>query len=82
MTKDQLLTRLSEIETARAEAEAREAQLLLDRDQLIYDALTATPKTASSAEIAQAIHVDRSWPYTIRDGFPERLRRWQAQHTV
>lgn len=79
MTKDVLLQRLAEIEEARLEHEEKEKALLIARDALIYEALVADPPIAKSAEIARVIGVDRSWPYTIRDGYPERRRIWDAR---
>lgn len=78
--KEALLKRLSDIEDARIKHEADAERLLMERDQLIYDALNATPKTARATEIADALQVDRSWPYRVRDEFLERQRRYHLRH--
>lgn len=80
MKRDELLERLAAIELARTQHEQSAGQLLMERDRLIYEALNTKPKPIVGAtEIADVLHVDRSWPYRIRDEYPERFRRWQER---
>jgi hypothetical protein len=80
MTRDEALKRIAELEEQRVHHEREEARLLLERDQVIYDALKPKPSIAPAPAIAAVIGSDRSWPYTVRDTFPERLARYRETY--
>lgn len=54
------------------DAEAQEA--MLKRDELIWRLMS---RRVSATAIAEVLGVDRTWPYGIRDSYPERKRRWE-----
>jgi hypothetical protein len=80
MTRDEALKRIAELEEQRAYHEREEARLEMERDQIIYDVLKPKPSIVPAPAIAAVIGTDRSWPYTMRDTFHERLARYRDKY--
>lgn len=71
------LEALADIERRRMAHETLSEDLLMERDQAIYDYLRPGKTHGPGAtEIAKTLGIDRSWPYRIRDSFPERMKTY------
>lgn len=67
---------LGRLDATFRELSERAQEAMLVRDELVWRLMN---RKVSATAIAHVLQVDRTWPYGIRDGYPERLRRWKAE---
>lgn len=72
----ELLTELSALSADEQDAWVRWNEKLLARDAKVKDLLDAN---ISASAVAYAIKADRTWVYTIRRTYADRLAKWRAK---